>query len=189
MWPWEHVAVGYIAYSLLHRGYTDRPPRAGAVLAVAFGSLFPDLVDKPLGWAFGVLPSISVGHSVFLAVPLGTLIVVVTGHSGRADVGVAFLVGHLLHIPGDIVYPLVLGGSSAPERFLWPLYSGTVADAGFMSKVVLYLTDFMVFLGTPRGRLYLACELVLVGTAITLWVADRLPVASDVLRWTREHAG
>ena len=49
MWPWEHLAIGYLAYSLLGRLAWRRPPTVGTAITVAFGTQFPDLVDKPLG--------------------------------------------------------------------------------------------------------------------------------------------
>ena len=49
MWPWEHLTIGYLAYSLLSRLAWRRPPTVGTAITVAFGTQFPDLVDKPLG--------------------------------------------------------------------------------------------------------------------------------------------
>ena len=49
MWTWEHLAIGYLAYSLLSQLAWRRPPTVGAAITVAFGTQFPDLVDKPLG--------------------------------------------------------------------------------------------------------------------------------------------
>jgi hypothetical protein len=56
MWPWEHLAVGYLLYSVSCVLWGRYPTRIG-VAALAFGTQFPDLVDKPLGWWLGVLPS------------------------------------------------------------------------------------------------------------------------------------
>lgn len=183
MWPWEHVAVGYVAYSLLRWGYVGRPPRSAAVLAVTFGSLFPDLLDKPLGWTLNVLPSLSIGHSVLVAVPLAALVLVGTRRLGRGDVGVAFVVGHLLHIPCDAVYPVVLGDSLRTSAFLWPVAHDTVVvETTLTSSVLQYLTHFRTFLASPRGQVYLAFELLLLATAVALWVADGLPVLRDVVR-------
>lgn len=78
MWPWEHLAVGYIGYSLSVRLAGRGVPRPRPVVALAVGTQFPDLVDKPLSWTLGVLPSgHSLAHSLFAALPLATLAVTV----------------------------------------------------------------------------------------------------------------
>ena len=53
MWPWGHLGVAYLLYSLYSRGRFRRPPRPEPTLAVVFGSQFADLVDKPLAWGLG----------------------------------------------------------------------------------------------------------------------------------------
>ncbi|MFC6724741.1 metal-dependent hydrolase, partial [Halobium palmae] len=78
MWPWEHVAVGYIAYSLLSRTPVARRPGRRESVAVVLGALGPDLIDKPLSWGLGLFADgYSMGHSVFFAVPLALAAVVV----------------------------------------------------------------------------------------------------------------
>ncbi|MFC6964015.1 hypothetical protein ACFQL7_23110 [Halocatena marina] len=52
MWPWSHAAVGYLCYSIGTR-LVGRRPTTGPTVAVLFGALLPDLVDKPLSWVFG----------------------------------------------------------------------------------------------------------------------------------------
>ena len=49
MWPWEHLAISYLAYSLLGRLAWRRPRPLREPPSVTFGTQFPDLVDKPLG--------------------------------------------------------------------------------------------------------------------------------------------
>ncbi|MFC7165331.1 metal-dependent hydrolase [Halospeciosus flavus] len=112
MWPWEHLAVGYVAVSILFRWHGRRVGALDAV-AVGVGAAFPDLVDKPLAWAFDVLPSgTSVAHSVFVAVPLAVAVWFVAARRDRRSVGAAFAVSYLLHLPSDALYgPLTDGGS------------------------------------------------------------------------------
>lgn len=72
MWPWGHLAVGYLLYSAAVRLRTGRPPRAAAVVLLLAGTQLPDVVDKPLAWVYHVVPQgYAVGHSVFVAVPVG----------------------------------------------------------------------------------------------------------------------
>ena len=63
MWPWDHLAFGYVWYTLASRGWDGRPPSNAAAIALAVGTQFPDLVDKPLAWWLDVLPAgRSLGH-------------------------------------------------------------------------------------------------------------------------------
>ena len=65
MWPWGHLAVGYLVYSGLSRWRFGRLPGSVATLAVALGTQLPDLVDKPLAWTVNVLASgRSLAHSL-----------------------------------------------------------------------------------------------------------------------------
>lgn len=80
MWPWEHLAFGYVLFSLLVRIGRRRPDDASVYLLVLF-TQFPDLVDKPLAWTFGILLSgLSVGHSVFVALSV-SVVALALGHA------------------------------------------------------------------------------------------------------------
>ena len=48
MWPWEHLAFGYVLYSLGVRTLRGRTPRGPPVLVLAVATQVPDLLDKPL---------------------------------------------------------------------------------------------------------------------------------------------
>lgn len=181
MWPWEHLAIGYLAYSFLIRYATGHTPQRLAVVALAFGTQFPDLIDKPLGWGTTLLPSgISFAHSLLVAVPLAALAVGVGSAVDRADVGVAFAIGYLLHLPADAVYPLLTAGELAWTFLLWPLIPApeptTVSIIPFVRDLA---GQFLAFLATPRGRLYFLLELGLVGGATLRWYVDGTPG----LRW------
>src|SRR6056297_3615611 len=97
MWPWGHAVVGYLAYSgTTHVGW-KRPPSHAATVALLFGTQFPDLVDKPLAWSLGVLPSgRSLAHSTLTAVLLVCVLYVVFARR-RAVVG-AFALGYASHL-------------------------------------------------------------------------------------------
>ena len=57
MWPWGHLALGYLLHSPLARARFGRPPTDRATLLLVIGTQLPDLVDKPLAWWLGVLPA------------------------------------------------------------------------------------------------------------------------------------
>ena len=177
MWPWEHLAVGYLVVALGLRLGWHRSPDGWTAVAVALGTQFPDLVDKPLAWQFEVFQSgTSVAHSVFVAVPLSMLVVAVAWRLDRTVLGAAFAVGYLLHLPADAVYGIVYGNPISFEKLLWPVVTGPGPDHGsFLQNFAYYLSKFGGVLETSAGRAIVAFELTLLGGTFLLWVADGLP--------------
>jgi hypothetical protein len=177
MWPWEHLAVGYLAYSLLVRLVRGHPPRGRlTIAALALGTQFPDLVDKPLAWFFHVLPSgTSLAHSVFVAVPLVTLLVGVTWWLGRPSVGAAFGTGYLLHLPADVLYVLFYGSDLNWRVLMWPLYTSNSQQFGFFGNIVYYFGNYTSLVTSETAAAIVVFELVLVGGALLLWVLDGVP--------------
>lgn len=92
------------------------------VLTAIFAGIFPDIVDKPLAWTFGVLPSGRMFmHSILLAIPLVVAVLLAAYWTGRLSYGVVFTYGHLTHIAGDF-YPILTYGTEYyyyPNLF-WP---------------------------------------------------------------------
>jgi hypothetical protein len=177
VWPWEHLAVGYVAFTLLARAF-DRPVDGASALAVALGTQFPDLVDKPLAWSFSVLPSgTTLAHSIFVAVPAAAAVVYVTRRRGYGTRGAAFAVGYLSHLPADVLYgPLTDGGPVTVDALLWPVVTRTPSNGeGLLTTVLYYVGEYRSFLATPRALYYLLFEATLVGLAVALWVADGAP--------------
>lgn len=180
MFPWDHLAIGYIVYSLLTRLFGSRP-NDEQWLAVVVGSQFPDLVDKPLAWSLGVLPSgTSLAHSVLVAVPVASILVLVSAQYGRARTGAAFGLAYLLHLPADILYgPLIRGDLSRIDYdvLLWPLVAQPFdgPTEGLFSSVTYYIGQYYVYLQSPQAIGYFLLELAFLGVAVALWVADGKP--------------
>ncbi|WP_135829000.1 metal-dependent hydrolase [Halorussus halobius] len=186
MWPWEHLAVGYLGYSLAVHLLGRRAPGDAAVVALAVGTQFPDLVDKPLAWGPGVLPSgYSLGHSAFAAVPLTLLAVAVAYRLGRAQVGVAFGFGYLSHLPGDVVYPWLTGGDLAPTILLWPLVpaSDAATGTGLLEAVRTLVGRYGAELASGDLGAYLAIEVGLLASVLVVWLLDGTPPLRAV--WSR----
>lgn len=177
MWPWEHLAVGYLAYSALSRYRHGESPTTAATVAVALGTQFPDLVDKPLGWGFALFQGgISVAHSVFTAAILSVVVVAVGRRLERPQLGVAFVVGYLSHIPADAVYGAVFDGTVKLTPFLWPLVeTGSSASSGILDNVTYYVIRFLVFLTTERGLAFLSLEALLLSFTAWIWIRDGCP--------------
>jgi hypothetical protein len=136
MWPWEHLAAGYLLYSLGVRAFGRDPPSDGAAVALVIASLLPDLVDKALSWGLGWFPSgYAVGHSAFVAVPVGLGVLLAGYWFSRPRWGVAFVVGYWAHLLADVANPLrngepVRGACCGPSSRPNPMRLIGVSDAG-----------------------------------------------------------
>lgn len=166
MWPLGHLAVAYLLYSFAQRYRRLGPPTAGAVIALAIGSQFPDLIDKPLAWRLDVLPTgRTLAHSLLLLVPLAVVVILVARRIDRPAVGVAFAVGSLSHTLTDVVPSL--WGEGTANQLLWPMVSVEPYEGGPPTIVGLLLDS----LGQP----YFLVEFVLGAIALGLWLHDGRP--------------
>ncbi|WP_324661876.1 metal-dependent hydrolase [Haloarcula sediminis] len=179
MWPWTHLAFGYLLVSLLWRLRANRVTGAVAV-AAAVGTQFPDLVDKPLAWGLGVLPAgRSLAHSVVTAVPLSAVVLYVATRRGRSGPALAFVVGYGSHLVGDTIPKLPSGDFDSLTFLLWPLlplpeYDGAEPVVANLSEVVATPVAFL--LASP-GRL------ALLALVIAVWWADGFPGVAGVGRY------
>ena len=166
MWPWGHAVFGYLLYraALAAR---DAKPTGPAVLALGVGTQFPDLVDKPLAWSVGLLPSgRSLAHSLLTATLIVLLVAAVARRYDRDDVAAAFGVGYLSHLLGDALAPLVEWNPVFLRFLVWPLLPPPPydADSSFIEHFAnIEVTPFFLF------------EFGLVALAVALWVRDGLP--------------
>lgn len=177
MFPWEHVVVGYVTFSLLSRVLYRQPPSDLAAVAVVFGSLLPDLVDKPLAWQFGVFEtSYGLAHSVLFAVPVCAAVWAVARWRGRAPAGAGLTTGYLLHLPADVLAYWVIRGRWSPERILWPYRKADPTTAtDFGSHLLVYVGPYLEELLSGDGSTYLLANLVLAVLAFLLWIVDGRP--------------
>ena len=178
MWPWEHLAFGYLCYSLTVHLVRRRAPTTSAVVLLAVASVLPDLIDKPLSWSFGVFPSgYAIAHSIFVA-PVGVaLVVALAWHQRRLRYGAAFAVGYASHLVGDVVYPAVLGEGLKPEVLLWPAVElpAYENDYGLVERFLLYFFQYLEMLAELEWSPMLAFEAGLALSVFVLWVYDGMP--------------
>lgn len=158
MWPWGHGGFAY----LVQRGRDaarGRAPVDGAGLAfLLVAAVLPDLVDKPLAWGVGVLPSgRSLAHSLLVLAPALALAAVVEGHrtGGTRWTGLA-AVGVLTHVAGDLA-DVALGLKPNWSFVAWPVLA-VPADAP-PSGLTL----------TP----YQGLQVALAAAALVLWARSR----------------
>lgn len=184
MWPWEHLALGYLLLSGYTRLRSGRSPGGREAVVVAVATQLPDFVDKPLAWTFDILPSgVSFAHSVFTALLLAYALYRLTAWFDIHGVVQPFLVGYLSHLLGDVLYPLLTEGELVVGFLLWPFGPSPQNGAtGFLAKSQSLWGEFIDFLGTPVGRLYLVAEVVFLVGIFLLWLYDGRPgLATETL--------
>ena len=167
MWPWGHLAVGYLLYSVLIHLRDRRRPTGRATIALAFGTQFPDIVDKPLAWTFGVLPNgRSLTHSLFVATFLIVALQVLLRRRNEGEVATAFNLGYLSHLFADALYPFLTGNYYAIGFLGWPVL-----------PAVEYSTEpsFAAHLRSLTLESFVSFELGLGVFVMILWLLDGAP--------------
>lgn len=175
MLPWGHVAVGYLLYSGYRRGRYGVSPRAVPAIAVMIGTQFPDIVDKPLAWTFGVLThGRSFAHSLLTAaIVLAVLWQIAKAYDHEATVA-AFGLGYVSHSIVDVLfyYPDL---QLENVRFLvWPLLA--LPDPVRDYQLLRYLLSLTL---TPK----MSFQIALFGLAAIVWWLDGRPGLE--LAWTQ----
>ena len=178
MWPWGHLAVGYLSYTAFVHLWERRSPTDSAAIALAVGTQFPDLVDKPLAWTFGVIPNgRSLAHSLFTAVLVIAVLEVLLRRRGYGRVATGFAVGYLSHLFGDAIYPALSGDLYLIGFLAWPV----VAPIEYSTE-----PSFVAHLQELTLDSQVATELALGGVVFLLWLADGAPglgVVTAIPRW------
>jgi len=177
MWPWGHLAFGYLVYSLVTRTSLRAKPEPWHVAALALGTQFPDLVDKPLAWWVGVLPGgRTLAHSLLIALPLVVVLLVIARRRGQVAYAVAFGIGYATHLVGDSLEILYYGTYDELAFLLWPATSTVVYESE--PSVLWHLANI-----EPSG-VFLA-ELALGAVVFGLWIADGRPFLAELLAMVR----
>ncbi len=167
MWPLGHAAVAYLCYALLTRRRHDAPPGDVAVWILLLGSQFPDLVDKPLAWYVGVLPTgRTLAHSLLLLVPLSIGVYLLASRYERSEYGIAFAVGVISHSILDAL-PALWGERDAPTHLLWPLTPVEGYEEGSPSVLEL--------LSESLSDPYFLSEFIFAALALLLWTRHGYP--------------
>jgi len=181
MWPWGHLAVAYLVYVVYTRLDPTRRQTAATLTALAVGSQFPDLIDKPFAWTFGVLPSgRSLAHSLFTLLVLAVALHRLAVRYRRTDISTAFTLGAFVHTLTDMGPTAVIGvlGGDLTQlqwlRFLvWPLQPPPpyANDTSFVEQFASLSFD-------P----YVLFQFGLFGLAVVVWVAHGAPGLRSVTR-------
>lgn len=174
MWPWGHLAVAYVLYSLYSRARFRRPPRPAPALAAAFGSQFPDLIDKPLAWGLGVLPGgRTLAHSLAFAGPVLAAVFLAALVYDRVEPATAFAIAHLSHLATDLSPRVALGYPFGSEYLFWPFLARPFAYGARAFEppdvVALAVRPF------TDPSTYFGAQFALFALALGLWYLDGSP--------------
>lgn len=183
MYPWEHLLLGYLVYSVYVRARHGEPPDARGALAAGFGSQFPDLIDKPLAWTLGLIETgYGIGHSIFVS-PVALVAGYAVGRRlGRSRIGIGFGIAYLSHLLSDVIYPIAFGRGVEPRVILWPARSPptSMLQSGLLQRTVHYFGRFSRDVSLGESWLYVAFQLGFAGTVVLLWWWDGAPVAREL---------
>ncbi|WP_436347794.1 metal-dependent hydrolase [Natronorubrum sp. FCH18a] len=187
MWPWEHLAVAYVLYSLFAKAVFRRPPTGREAIAVGLGSQIPDLVDKPLAWTFEITETgYSIGHSIFVVPVVCLAVYAVATRRGDRPLAGAFALAYGSHLVTDIYDPLRESSRLKPSAVLWPLESPPTGDhGGFLDHFARYFFRYVNELLTGGLTPSIALQLGLGVAVLALWLIDGAPIAADGWRWFR----
>lgn len=180
MWPWEHLALGYLLLSLTWRLW-GRDVDGWAAASLALGTQAPD-VDKALAWLVGVLPAgRSLLHSVFALAVVTAVVLVVAAHRERLAAGAAFVLGYASHLFGDALPKLLAGNYEGLTFLLWPVlplppYDGFESVKGSLFELA---ASPETYLTTASYR-----TLILFGVVV-VWMDDGFPGVAGVGRYLR----
>ena len=177
--------LGYVLYSAYSHAWHRRAPSDRAAVVVAVAALLPDVIDKPLAWQLSVLPAgRSFAHSLLFAVPAVIAVLLLARRLGATDVGVAFAVGYLSHLPADSFYAAITTGVRVDMSYmLWPLLPVEPASTGsFVERLVELVVQFSALVAGPEGWRFVAVQVLLASTAIGIWLLDGVPGLAPVWR-------
>jgi len=167
MWPWGHLGVGYILWSVWCRGRDGAPPTTTEFWLVVLGTQLPDLVDKPLAWTLGVLPSgRSLAHSLLTVAVVVAVVTRLGRRHERTRLALCFSLALASHPVADAVTLVRAGRTEYLGFLLWPAVpSPYSADGRSLIDALYRLTDFDV----------VSAYVLPVVVFLVLWVADGFP--------------
>lgn len=167
MWPWGHLAFGYLLYTVVTKLRGEAAPGGRETLVLAVATQVPDIVDKPLALTFGVLPSgRSLAHSLFVAVSVLALIAVYANHRNDEAFGIAIAIGYLSHLASDAIKPALTRDFSHLAFLIWPA-AEMPPPAHQYGIVELFLS--------MRLTSYALFQFLFAAVAVVVWVRDGSP--------------
>ncbi|MFC6722984.1 metal-dependent hydrolase [Halobium palmae] len=188
MYPWGHLAVGYLLYSVAVHVRHRRPPTGPAALVGIGATQFPDLVDKPLNWGFNVFDGRAIGHSLVVLVPLCGLLWYWSRSRECEPLALAFAVGVLSHPLADARAALLAGDLEGASYLGWPLLQPPTYPAETAADHVergVQATQSLAASPVTELPGSFGIQLVLFGGCLLVWASDGFPGVGVVRHWYR----
>lgn len=162
MLPLGHLFIGYAAFSVFERVVRKESPTAAALPWLLLGTQLPDLIDKPLAWWVGILPSgRSLAHSLVFAVPVVVILCVWLSRRDRVAGADGFAIGYASHLLTDVISDL-----ERTTFLLWPVTPAPVYDSEVTGELLPSLAELSAGMMTES----------LLGLVVAaLWIADGRP--------------
>lgn len=187
MLPWGHLAFGYLVYTVGTRLWNRRAPEGAPTIVLAFGTQFPDLLDKPLNWWFDIFDGRGIGHSLIATTLLCVLLFVVVRQYGRRDLAAAFSVGIFTHLIGDSWGALLSGRYAEASFLLWPLFPApTYPKDSFLEHLREWFLYFESLSNVSPAVLLqsrFGLQFLLLAVLIGVWAFDGFPGLGTVWQW------
>jgi len=164
--PIGHVLVAYLVWTGYSHLRYRRSPTTPEVWLVGVGSQLPDIVDKPLAWWLGVLPSgRSLGHSLLTAAVLVLVLRRVVPSERRSLVAplAVSLVGHDLV---DAIAPISRGEFGYLAYLLWPIVDLPAYDPP---------PPLLSAIGESLLRGISGPDVLVIAAVVVVWIADGYP--------------
>ncbi|MCG1007666.1 metal-dependent hydrolase [Halorubrum lacusprofundi] len=175
MLPLGHLAFAYLWYAIYAAVGTHRLPARLALVPLAIGSQFPDLIDKPLAYLGVLTYGRSLAHSVFAFAICSLAIWLITIRlRGRWTAETlperlrivtpgAFAIGYASHLLGDTYQFLIAGDLWAARFLVYPLVSVPVSPADDVAPWIRLLRIYQEMGTHPQLNVIVLAIVVFVG--------------------------
>ena len=187
MLPLGHLTFAYLWYVLYAAVGTHRLPARLALIPLAFGSQFPDLVDKPLAFLGVLMYGRSLAHSLF-AFLICTAVVwwgaaqlrdrwaaKTVAERLRTVTPAAFAIGYVSHLLGD-TYRFLLAGDLWAARFLlYPLFPVPDSPADEVAPWVRLFEIYQEMGSHPQLGFIVLALMIFLGLRIRRYWIKRQP--------------
>lgn len=179
MLPLGHVAFGYLLYVGYGWSRGTLRPANWALLPLAVGTQFPDLIDKPLAFYDVLASGRSLAHSVFALILVTGLVWwgtnALRGRESTAErweallavTPAAFGIGYVSHLLGDLSDPFLAGNYDDMRFVLYPIYR---IPGGPGDEVAPWIRLLRIYRGMETHP---QIELILLALVVFAWIRVR----------------
>jgi len=194
--PLGHLALAYLTYAVVAgaRYIHDRRrllPTRWALLPLAVGSQFPDLIDKPLAYYEILAYGRSFAHSILTFTSCCVIVWWLSRTLAarwdsdswqdtlRARTPTAFAVGYATHLLGDAWNAIAAGRLHDIKFVLWPLYrlpGGAADNVAPWTRMLRYYQQMNTH---PQGSLIVLAVVLFVLLRVGKRLYDRRNVQSQ----------